>query len=1202
MFCGLIQAASFTPGNLVIVRTGTGTGALSSAATAVFLDEYTQAGTLVQSIALPTADAGSSRTLTLSGTATSEGALSLTSDGQYLVLGGFAAAVGTASVASTTSAVANRVIARAAADGTIDTTTYITDSHVGGSDIRAAASDNGTNLWGAGAPTTGAGTYFVPAFGAANAAVNSLAAVNTRVAAIFGGQLYYSTGSGTTGVYQVGTGLPTTGTQTTVLIAGSASPYGFFFADLSTTEPGLDTLYVADDSAGQIKKFTKASGVWSQTGSATFSGARGLTGVAAAGTVTLFATTGGSGSTGGGTLAKLVDSTGYNGALSGSVTTLATAGPNTAFRGVAFAPQAGTPTNPAASGTATTAAAGMSASFNGTITVGTNPTSTGLAVACDLSQVGGSATFAMTVAGMGFSGTYTIPAATAAQVYTLPCTVSDAQLRSSGFHISLTVTLVSISPSTISGGTEGTGYSQTFTATNGTDCTFGNTGTVPPGLMLSTGGVLSGTPTLAGTFNFTVSATCSNGSAAQAYSVAIAFACENGTKTSTAIHTIQGSGATSAMVGQAVEVEGIVVGSFQGPAKLSGFYLQEPDASWDNDPATSEGIFIFDNGLGATVNIGDRVRVAGKVNEFSSSGSFLGVSASSSQTEIETLTNEAVCSTGNSFTRTVVTLPTANAGDLERYEGMAVQFNQQLTVTGNFNLGTFDQLELAPGVLYSPTDVPDTTPNKDIWAAATSLVQRSAIEMDDGSNVSNASLFPTIFPQGALSDANTLRVGALVNFDSGSQTNTPLVGVLDNRFNAYRILPTAPVTFFAANPRPAIAPILTSVGGRFRAVSANVLNFFVTLGSRGAATATEFNGQKTKVIEELFGMNGDVYGLSEVQNFANGNTNGVTYTNAALQSLVDGLNCKFAGFDALCTGAAATPTTPFALLDTLGLAGANGTDAIRTAMIYRPDRLTPVGGPTMYYQNDENRPTLAQTFQPATGVKSSSQSFTFVVNHYRSKGSACGGASDDIFQGTCNGMRLSMAQAVVAWLAGNPTSDPAGATRRLLVVGDFNAYYGEDPIQYFKNNGYANLINLILGASAYSYDFGSQRGYLDHAMANTAMNALVKSVAEWHNNSDEPSSLEALNSSSKSASAQVAYYGPDPYAASDHDPIVIGFNPLAGDFNDDGVVDANDQKLITGAIGQNAAAVDRRMDLDGDGKITANDYRLWTNLYRTFIQ
>jgi predicted extracellular nuclease len=261
-----------------------------------------------------------------------------------------------------------------------------------------------------------------------------------------------------------------------------------------------------------------------------------------------------------------------------------------------------------------------------------------------------------------------------------------------------------------------------------------------------------------------------------------------------------------------------------------------------------------------------------------------------------------------------------------------------------------------------------------------------------------------------------------------------------------------------------------------------------------------------------------------------------------------------------------------------------------------------VGGPAEYYQNDTNRPTLAQTFMPASGVKANQQTFTFVVNHFRSKGSACGGTSDDIYQGNCNGLRLNMAQNVTTWLGGNPTGDPAGVARRILQVGDFNAYYGEDPIQYISANGYTNLVAAIIGTGAYSYNFGSQAGYLDHTMANSAMNGLVRSVAEWHNNADEPSSLQALDSANKSAAAQVAYYAPDPYAASDHDPIVIGFNALAGDLNDDGVVDTKDQALLTAAFNKPASSVDRRMDYDGDGKITLNDYRLWSAFYRAYLQ
>ena len=52
------QAAGFTPGDIVVERVGNGGAALSSASQAVFLNEYTPTGTLVQSIALPTAVSG----------------------------------------------------------------------------------------------------------------------------------------------------------------------------------------------------------------------------------------------------------------------------------------------------------------------------------------------------------------------------------------------------------------------------------------------------------------------------------------------------------------------------------------------------------------------------------------------------------------------------------------------------------------------------------------------------------------------------------------------------------------------------------------------------------------------------------------------------------------------------------------------------------------------------------------------------------------------------------------------------------------------------------------------------------------------------------------------------------------------------------------------------------------------------------------
>jgi hypothetical protein len=60
-------------------------------------------------------------------------------------------------------------------------------------------------------------------------------------------------------------------------------------------------------------------------------------------------------------------------------------------------------------------------------------------------------------------------------------------------------------------------YSEAFTATGGTSpYTWSATGTLPPGLTLSPGGTLSGAPSSAGAFNFTVQATDSNHATATA--------------------------------------------------------------------------------------------------------------------------------------------------------------------------------------------------------------------------------------------------------------------------------------------------------------------------------------------------------------------------------------------------------------------------------------------------------------------------------------------------------------------------------------------------------------------------------------------------------------------------------------------------------------------------------------------------------------
>ncbi len=332
-----LQGAPFTPGNLIVYRPDGGGVALGATGSAVFLDEYTTAGALVQSIAVPTTTVGAQRRLVCSGSATSEGFLTRSTDGQYVVLSGYDAALG-ATVTTSTSAAVPRVIGRINAAGTLDTSTALTDA-ISGGNPRGATSTNGTDLWLSGTSSGGGIRYAT--FGATTSTSLAATPTNIRVINIFNGQLYISSQSGAFRLATVGTGTPTTTGQTVTNLPGfptaTGSPYGFFFADLNAGVAGVDTVYVADDG-GTIQKYSLVAGSWTANGTIALATARGITGSVSGSTVTLYVTARTA-------LRTLTDTSGYNATITGTVTTLATAAANTAMQGVAFVP-AGAPNLP----------------------------------------------------------------------------------------------------------------------------------------------------------------------------------------------------------------------------------------------------------------------------------------------------------------------------------------------------------------------------------------------------------------------------------------------------------------------------------------------------------------------------------------------------------------------------------------------------------------------------------------------------------------------------------------------------------------------------------------------------------------------------------------------------------------------------------------------------------------------------------------
>src|SRR5882762_2720771 len=105
-------AAAFTAGNIVVYRVGNGTQALTNTGNSVFLDEFTQAGTWVQSIMMPTNWYGANAPLITDGAGFAQGLITLSEDGRFIVLTGFAATLGQFTNSSLFSSAASNQVPR----------------------------------------------------------------------------------------------------------------------------------------------------------------------------------------------------------------------------------------------------------------------------------------------------------------------------------------------------------------------------------------------------------------------------------------------------------------------------------------------------------------------------------------------------------------------------------------------------------------------------------------------------------------------------------------------------------------------------------------------------------------------------------------------------------------------------------------------------------------------------------------------------------------------------------------------------------------------------------------------------------------------------------------------------------------------------------------------------------------------------------
>jgi hypothetical protein len=270
--------------------------------------------------------------LLVSGTASSEGAMTRSADGRLLVIAGYNIALTNATLLGSSLANASAASAPRAL-GVLDTCgnfaiAAVTTNQYGGDNMRSGTTDGSGNYWGAGATS---GTFY---FGGAPPNTIQTNIVNSIVIQDLGGNLYFSTQKDRPGLWKI-PGTPTVFAANTAMFlsAGSkANPYAFALSS------NASTAYLADDTlkgAGGIQRWDFSGGAWAMTyafTSLTNVGARGVAVDFSRADPVIYVTTAESSAN---RLVVITDT-----GADSSATTLATAGVNQIFRGVALAPNA----------------------------------------------------------------------------------------------------------------------------------------------------------------------------------------------------------------------------------------------------------------------------------------------------------------------------------------------------------------------------------------------------------------------------------------------------------------------------------------------------------------------------------------------------------------------------------------------------------------------------------------------------------------------------------------------------------------------------------------------------------------------------------------------------------------------------------------------------------------------------------------------
>jgi hypothetical protein len=538
-----------------------------------------------------------------------------------------------------------------------------------------------------------------------------------------------------------------------------------------------------------------------------------------------------------------------------------------------------------------------------------------------------------------------------------------------------------------------------------------------------------------------------------------------------AIHDIQGNGATTPFNGLSVISSGVVTAR-----KSNGFFMQEPDATVDADPNTSEGIFVFTSGS-PTAAVGDAVTVTGTATEFFN---LTQISSSNSNVSISTSGNPLPAPI---VLTTTILNPAGPTDQLERFEGMRVHADTVVSVAPTNEFGEiFTVLEgvarplREPGIEAGLTIPPDPT---------SGLVDCCIPIWDKN-------------PERIMVDTDGLVGSTRVNVTS-NVTLTNITGPLDFTFDDYKVDPEATPS---ASANMSAVPVPTPAAGEFTVAGYNIENFNNNATQRHKAALAIRDVMRLPDIVgtiEIFELSGLQALADEIEAIS-----GVHYEARLVEA--DGISGdadQDVGF---------LIKTSRIQIDSVvqdELAGCNGTAA--TCNTYTD----PDGNPALL--NDRPPLVLHATVDALTP---NPRQIIVVVNHLRS--------FIDIELVTGDGPRVrakrkAQGEFLANLLQGLQTDNPGTP---VLSIGDYNAYQFNDgytdPLATAKgtptaddqmvvdaspdlvNPDFINLTDTLPADQRYSFIFAGTPQAIDHMLLNTAAQAINTGYHIARNNSDFP--------------------------------------------------------------------------------------------------